>query len=504
MTNPFYVEPGNNMLPGLQALGNSIQKYGAIKREEDKRIRAEEKFAKIQSEAKAAIQSEDPQVMNEFAVQNPEWSQAMNSFMQWTSDGSRKNYLESAAEFRSYPTEENARRVTENRQKYLRSIGAKNTKQTDSFLEVFAADPDPEKKKALKSLDMSVASIANKDEWDRYAELAGIKKRGTESAPRSKLGQLNSDLDNGYIDQEEYEKAKKSILDGGEYAPTTLKKLIKERQELIDSGVAADSDTIKAYDAKIAGADTSEIDMSPESLAFWGYKMYRNEKMPSFGMGKGALKVREKIADYAAKFAMLEAQGEKVTPESLKEFGLTESEMNTVDAAMNSIEIAASTKAIQGSLNFLEKQKSSMGSFVENMQEQIKAVKEISDNLAMSDIKLLNKPWRTIRRYLGSAQQQKYDLFLGEITRENSKLATGSTQSIAAPAVEETKFWDRIHDKELSVKDMLELLIATAKAGDIRMASVNNAIEQAKQRLRKPATGGDTGSSKPIKSWKDY
>ena len=169
MANPFYVEPGNNMLPGLQALGNSIQKYGDIKREEDKRIRAEEKFAKIQSEAKAAMESEDPQAMHEFAIQNPEWSQAMNGFMQWTSEGSRKNYLESAAEFRSYPTEENARRVTENRQKYLKSVGAKNTKQTDSFLEVFAADTDPDKKKALKSLDMSVASIANKDEWDSSA-----------------------------------------------------------------------------------------------------------------------------------------------------------------------------------------------------------------------------------------------------------------------------------------------------------------------------------------------
>lgn len=504
MANPFYVEPQNNILPGLQMLGNSIQKYGEIKREDEKRVRAEEKFADIQAKAKAAMDSEDPQAMHEFSVQNPEWSQAMNGFMQWTSEGSRKNYLESAAEFRSYPTEENARRVTENRQKYLKSVGAKNTKQTDSFIEIFTADPDPEKKKALKSLDMSVASIANKDEWDNYAELAGIKKSGSGNTPRSKLGQLNEDLANGYISQEEYEPLKKTILEGGGYAPTSLKKLIAERQELIDSGVSADSDTIKAYDAKIAGADANEIDMSPEALAFWGYKMYRNEKMPSFGMGKGALKVREKIADYAAKFAMLEAQGEKVTSESLKDFGLTESEMNTVDAAMNSIEIAASTKAIQGSLNFLEKQKSSMGSFVENMQDQIKAVKDISDSLATSDIKLLNKPWRTIRRYLGSAQQQKYDLFLGEITRENSKLATGSTQSIAAPAVEETKFWDRIHDKELSVKDMIELLEATAKAADIRMASVDNALEQAKQRLRKPATGGDTGSSKPIKSWKDY
>jgi hypothetical protein len=450
------------------------------------------------------MQSGDPQLMNEFAVQNPEWSQAMNGFMKWSSEGTRKDYLSTAAELRSYPTEENAKRLSERRQKYLKSVGAQNTAQTDSFLEQFRSDPDPEKKTALKGLDMSVASIADKDEWDNYTQVTGIAKKKDGLIPRTKMGQLNEDLANGFINEEEYETARKEITEGGKYAPTNLNKLINERQKLIDSGMPVDSPTIKAYDNKIQGTDPNEIDMSPQSLAFWGYKMYRNEKMPSFGMGKGALKVREKIADYAAKFAMLESQGEEVTPDSLEKAGLTQEDLNTVDAAMNSIEITATTKALQGSLNFLEKQKSTMGSFVENMKDQIDAVKEISDNLATSDIKLLNKPWRSIKRYLGSAQQQKYDLFLGEITRENSKLATGSTSSIAAPAVEETKFWERIHDKELSVKDMLELLTATSKAADIRMASVDEAIEKARQRLRGPATGGKTEFSKPIKSWKDY
>ena len=115
--NPFYVEPQNNYLPGLQALGNSIARYGEIKRQQEKQElekstieKAEKRIEELRQGATEAIQSGDPEQMHKFAAANPEWNQAMNGFMQWSSEGSRKNYLMSAAELRSNPTEENAKK----------------------------------------------------------------------------------------------------------------------------------------------------------------------------------------------------------------------------------------------------------------------------------------------------------------------------------------------------------------------------------------------------------
>ena len=85
---------------------------------------------------------------------------------------------------------------------------------------------------------------------------------------------------------------------------------------------------------------------------------------------------------------------------------------------------------------------------LKNLTEQIGAVKEIAKEIELTDISLLNKPWRSIRRHLGTASQNKYDMFIAEISRETGKLSQSATQSIASMPEGEVRRWEEIHDKK--------------------------------------------------------
>jgi hypothetical protein len=160
-------------------------------------------------------------------------------------------------------------------------------------------------------------------------------------------------------------------------------------------------------------------------------------------------------------------------------------------AALNVVAMSADTKAIGSAITFLEKQFTSMGSFIQNMDEQITQVKGLSEDLFTFDARLLNVPWRFLRgRIAGSPLQAKYDLYLTELAREISKLSNASTQSIAAMSVEEIKVFDKIHDKNLSVKDMISLLEETRHAADIRLRSVRDELARTRTRLRTRDYGG--------------
>ncbi|MCR4307649.1 MAG: hypothetical protein NUV80_03740 [Candidatus Berkelbacteria bacterium] len=159
----------------------------------------------------------------------------------------------------------------------------------------------------------------------------------------------------------------------------------------------------------------------------------------------------------------------------------------------------ADNAAYKSSLTMQEKQLGQMGSFVKNMGKQIDQVKKISNELSSFDTRLLNVPLRLARgRIAGSAQQVKYDMYLTEIENEIGKLATGSAASISELSVGAQQKWEKIHDKNLSIKDMLSLLEETKNAGLMRMDSVKEQIADTKARRSgrrstdTPPTGADT------------
>ncbi len=147
----------------------------------------------------------------------------------------------------------------------------------------------------------------------------------------------------------------------------------------------------------------------------------------------------------------------------------------------------AENAAYQATVSMQEKQMGQMGSFVKNMGKQIDQVKKLSDELKTFDTRLLNIPLRLARgRIAGSAQQAKYDMYLTEIENEIGKLATGSAASISELSVGAQQKWEKIHDKNLSIKDMISLLEETKNAGLMRMDSVKEQIAETKARRAGP------------------
>jgi len=249
-----------------------------------------------------------------------------------------------------------------------------------------------------------------------------------------------------------------------EYSPSPLKKLIDERQDLIDSGTPKDDPMISAYDSKITGVEIDVENITQDEVDALGAWFNYSGKMPSFGRGKSSTALRKKVVISAVRQAKGETPSEK---------------------ALNMIGSAADTKAIQGSLNTLEKQASSMGSFITNIDSQITKIGELSKDLYSFDSSLMNIPLRLLRgRVAGSSLQAKYDMYLTEIEGEIGKLASGATGSVAELSQGAQEKWAKIHDKNLSVGKMMELLTETGHAANFRYESVRKELVKTRERMR--------------------
>ena len=294
-------------------------------------------------------------------------------------------------------------------------------------------------------------------------------------------------MNSGAFTRESIRRHREQSTKGVEtYSPSPLKKLIDERQSLVDSGVKQDDVRVQAYDNKITGVDIDIENLSQEEVDMWGNYVNLTGKMPSLGRGKQSTKIRVAIVKSAARQAL-----------GADEAGVPHTEDQTpAEAALDVVVSQADTKAIGGSLNFLEKQIGSMGSFVTNLGLQVDKVKELSKDLETYDTRLLNIPLRTLRgKILGSPLQAKYDMYLAEIESEIGKLATGSSASVAELSATAQDRWAKIHDKNLSVKDMLLLLDETKNAAKMRMDSVNKQLSSTRKRLKTrdySATGNQT------------
>jgi len=311
-------------------------------------------------------------------------------------------------------------------------------------------------------------------------KISGGKESSTTPSNIKKMMDEMDDLtDNPDMDPAEKKKRitayqNKIFTDGTKtWSPSPLKKLIKERAEYFEEGEEIDSDVIKAYDNKIAGVDIDIEEMTPEEIDMWGAWVNLSGKMPSVGRGKQATKIRSQILKSAARQAIgrdAEGMNPKMTPS---------------EAALEVVGKTADTKAIQQALGLLEKQTSAMGSFIQNMDEQITQITALSKDLNTFDTRLLNVPLRFLRgKIVGSPLQSKYDMYLTEIESEIGRLAVSSPQSIAELSIYAQEKWSKIHDKSLSVNDMLSLLEETRHAADIRLRSVQDQLNRTRTKMR--------------------
>jgi len=472
MANPFMIQPGGDYTKGLKGLSDVVGQIEERKREEVAQQKATEKFATIKQGALDAYRSGDPDAMAEFSLANPEFSQAMSQASGFRNKQTSDNYKDSLFSFYQNPTEENANELIQDRQKLLQSqgVGPEGSQETDSFIQRFQQDPEGTKKAAAEELAFrypkewkAMRDATEVDEVDKYEGLTA----GYEEYLRV------NDLEKS---PENYAQYKFKEESSKEFSPSPLKKLINERQGYIDDGLDPSDPIVKAYDAKISGTDIDLEEMTQEEIDTWGAFMAVGGKLPSLGRGKQATKIRGKIAKSAAQYAL-----------GAKEDGITDDPKKTpAEAALSMLGEQADTKSIQGAQNFLDKQLSSMGSFVTNLNSQVDKVAELSKDLKTFDTRLLNIPLRTLRgRIKGSPLQAKYDMYLSEIESEIGKLATGSTGSVAELSASAQEKWSKIHDKNLSVSDMLDLLSETKEAANFRQRSVQLELDKARSRMRR-------------------
>ena len=91
----FYVHPGSDFGAGLTGLGQSLERVGEQKREEEAIEKARIKLETMKQGAIDAYDTGDPDVMAKFSLANPEMSKAMNMAMEFHNERTEQNYKDS-------------------------------------------------------------------------------------------------------------------------------------------------------------------------------------------------------------------------------------------------------------------------------------------------------------------------------------------------------------------------------------------------------------------------
>ena len=489
MANPFYVQPASP-LRGVMALSEGIGSRVEYERQKTEEAKKQE----IRSKASTMIQQKDAEGLLDLTIKNPWISEELKQPQKAYSDSMSHDKIQAALRVIRGESTGSQESIARGEEKIGKGLPAdKEIKQAQLYQQnpdqavedakLFLAMESPETLKALQSLkaEKPKTQIVN-------GQLVTINPEGTASASPIPGLQAKEDAPSGYQwagDKLEPIPGGPADKEGGGYAPSNLQKMIEERQEYIDQGLTPDDPIIKAYDAKISGTDIDIEDMTPEEVDTWGQLVNLTGKMPSLGRGKQSTKIRMQIAKSAARQALNAAE---LIPGA-------DPEKKPSEAALEVLGTQADKKAIAGAITFLQKQASSMGSFVNNIEQQIDKVEVLSRDLKTYDTRLLNIPLRTLRGKLaGSALQSKYDLYLAEIESEIGKLATGSTASIAELSATAQQRWEKIHDKNLSIKDMLSLLDETKAAARMRMKSVDDELEKTRRKMRSKGVIPDSSS----------
>ena len=154
---------------------------------------------------------------------------------------------------------------------------------------------------------------------------------------------------------------------------------------------------------------------------------------------------------------------------------------------------AADVRSSQKSYELQVKLGDSIKLFTDNMDGQIELIKEAMETLPAADkTKALAMPWREFqRRFMGSGDVARYNQILQDLSQESSKLGSGATASISAPAVGLVNDWNKIHDKNMPVSEMLKVLKTTKELGDIRRKSQEKSISLIRSRM------GNQSAKKP-------
>lgn len=168
----------------------------------------------------------------------------------------------------------------------------------------------------------------------------------------------------------------------------------------------------------------------------------------------------------------------------------------------------AGAKSAASSQSFVTKQLDMSQSFISTIDANIDQFKEhirdMSERKNIEHGKLMNMGVRTyLKSVAGDSDINIYDMLVNAISTETAKLVSGGAGSVGQVAEGARIEMDKIHDKNMPIKDMLKLLEATRREGGNRITALEKQLGTATKRTRttRPIDGSEpaTGNSRKTK-----
>jgi hypothetical protein len=154
----------------------------------------------------------------------------------------------------------------------------------------------------------------------------------------------------------------------------------------------------------------------------------------------------------------------------------------------------ANIQADSSSLRNAKKIYDMMDSYVRNMNAQVDRMDVILQDVTRLEPRLLNVPIRKWAMSVkGTAAESKVSMYTTEISNEIGKLSTGSAASVQELSQTAQQKWDKIHDPNLNVRELMSLLKETKHAGTLRMTTAKEVIDAIGGRIRGGGEGGGGG-----------
>ena len=145
----------------------------------------------------------------------------------------------------------------------------------------------------------------------------------------------------------------------------------------------------------------------------------------------------------------------------------------------NFVQPRAIVKSLNSSLMQQQKNRGMMGSFVKNINGQVDKLETTSrDIVNRVGVRALDIPIRELNvRFIGSGHERVFEGYMKEVSAEIAKLAQGSAASVAQLPEANRQEWEKIHDVNLSMRELLIVLNGTREMANIRLQSVQDEID---------------------------
>lgn len=220
---------------------------------------------------------------------------------------------------------------------------------------------------------------------------------------------------------------------------------------------------------------------SPEEKEWWFKNRRDTGEKPSFGMGSAAAKSRAAFEKEYATWSVGE--------------GKSGAEQKTASEGF---------KSDSSSLKKSQYLADTTRTFVGSMDGQIKRINILAKEnpTTSTGLRILNLPINEAKRVIfGSPNLSKYRMYITQIENEAGKISTGSQASIRELNEGTQKKWEKIHDKNLNLGDMLSLLKETRTDAQIKADEMTKTVEMIRTRMK--GTGGAGSAATPNKPTKE-